>query len=277
MNVVKKRILRALPESFRQLVRKIYYAYKLRFSVRVESNQVEVIRSVVAPGDCAIDVGANIGVYTILLSRLVGHSGTVHAFEPVPQTFRILSFNTRVFGLRNVSLHDCAISRADGTVSMQIPFYTDGEEHFYLASVADRSDPTCRKIQVRAGTLDGCRQSMGRVSFIKCDVEGHELECVQGAQQLIRRDKPGWYIEVTQNPDDEHSKAYELFKVMERHGYKAYILKNIRLKERRFGDHNNDYFFLTEKHLQRFRANRNRAPASRLCRRCKAEALENAW
>lgn len=75
----------------------------------------------VSNGDAVVDTGASIGVYTKLLSELVGTGGRVWSFEPLAETFDFLSNNVRALGLQNVGVVNCAVSDQDGTENMVIP------------------------------------------------------------------------------------------------------------------------------------------------------------
>jgi hypothetical protein len=85
--------------------------------------------------------------------------------------------------------------------------------------------------------------------FIKCDVEGHELACVKGAIRVIRRSRPAWLIEVSGNPDEWTSTAYQVFKLLGEAGYEAYWFDGKRVAKRYAGDQSINYFFLRVEHL----------------------------
>jgi FkbM family methyltransferase len=142
-------------------------------------------REFVAAGDLVLDVGANIGVYTKLLSDWVGPEGSVNSYEPIPETFLYLRHNVEKFHLANVTLHNSAVSSRFGRTSMTVP-----NGNFYRASISPVGN---RKIQLVR--LDDEFAGSRRVTFIKCDVEGHEREVIEGATRLIERDHPVWLIE----------------------------------------------------------------------------------
>jgi len=141
-------------------------------------------RQYIKPGDCVLDIGANIGRYARLFSEWVGDTGRIHAFEPVAETFGYLSLNIRKLGLNNVVCHHAAVSSRSGLGTMIVP---DG--NFYRAELADTGE------KVSLVKLDDLFTE--DVAFIKCDVEGHEIEVIEGARKIIERNRPVWLMEVS--------------------------------------------------------------------------------
>ncbi len=88
---------------------KCLYYHQLLFRLSAEPDALRC-RSFVKLGDCVIDVGANIGAYTRILSQWVGREGSVHSYEPVPETFSYLCNNVTKFGMANVIVHNAAVS-----------------------------------------------------------------------------------------------------------------------------------------------------------------------
>src|SRR6478609_3033705 len=87
----KHLILRHLPEPILQRLRKVHYAQKL--STCPQEPEMAVIPHLLPAGGCALDLGANFGLYTHFMARTVGPQGSVHAVEPVPTTFEFLHSN----------------------------------------------------------------------------------------------------------------------------------------------------------------------------------------
>ena len=86
---------------------------------------------IVKPGDTIVDVGANVGYYTIIGSRLVGDKGKVYAFEPEPAKFELLEKNVRLNGLTNVVLERKALSNRKGTLKLFIADKNKGDHRIY--------------------------------------------------------------------------------------------------------------------------------------------------
>lgn len=257
-SLLKRLLFQIAPGGLTTAVLKAYYLKRLRsYSEAGEWEQNErdmgIVRYLVAPGDSVIDVGANFGFYTVFLSALVGKQGHIHSVEPIPLTHEILSNNVRSLLLTNVRLYDCAISEKDGAGTMVIPKWPgSGGDNFYQASVQSGEfvNGHFQEVRVNLKSLDSLFKDHQRaVSFVKIDVEGHELQVIRGAKALISRSKPALLVEVSQNPDDKQSSAHVLFDILINEGYDGYWYDGTMLKRRSSGDQSINYFFLTQSHL----------------------------
>ncbi|MCH7664251.1 MAG: FkbM family methyltransferase [Chloroflexi bacterium] len=246
-NSFKRLILNILPEKILKIVKKVHYARKLRSVSESTELDLSVIRHLVNPGDRVIDIRANFGVYTKYLADLVGVAGRVYSIEPVPLTFEILCSNVRKLGIRNVELIKCAISDNNSRVTMEIPLYESGGENFYEARIVDDgSESSLRRVMVESKAIDSLfSELLYDISFIKCDVEGHETNCIKGGINTINKSKPAWLIEISGDPDDLDSTAHETFKLLSGKGYEAYWFDGKSLRRRCPGDKSINYFFLT--------------------------------
>lgn len=130
----------------------------------------------------ALDVGANIGAYSILLGQWVGPSGQVFAFEPAPEPFDGLSRHVALNGLTN-TVHPIQMAvGAEVTTAQLLVAGTGGESR--LASAGDGG----ATIAVPVTTIDAfCAERGLSPDFIKVDVEGFELAVLKGARETIRR------------------------------------------------------------------------------------------
>jgi FkbM family methyltransferase len=157
---------------------------------RWESGESAFVRAVVWPGDVAIDIGANVGWYSTLLAEAVGLGGRVYSFEPTTECIRMLRASASRYP--HLSVTQLALSDHEGEGEMHSP------RDLGLASLREMP------IQVRAercrlGTLDNFLQQVGSTAptFVKCDVEGAELEVLRGASKVLTADKPAmWMVEI---------------------------------------------------------------------------------
>lgn len=249
-------IVGTVPDSTLHRLKKLYYAYLINHTPEdwIEKDAL-IAKHLVAPGDIVLDVGANLGFYARFLSQCVGQSGKVYAFEPIPQTFDILANNVAKLGLKNVEALNFVLSDADKTETMVIPTYRWGQECWYDARVkTEKSDPAWRQIHVRSRTLDNFFTERGgapQISFIKCDVEHHELAVLRGAWQTIRASHPAILVEVAPDPDDPATTAFATFELLRIEDYRPYWLKGESLVPRNRGERSQNYFFLTSAHVNR--------------------------
>ena len=139
----------------------------------------------VREGDICIDVGAGVGHYTILFSRLVGTNGVVYAFEPDPFMFQMLRANIRLNDLQNVILSRCAIGDYDGEMSFYV---SSGGQSSLLPMRGLRSI-----IQIRVMTIDSL--NISPVDWVKIDTEGTEADVLRGMKATLTKNNPRLLIE----------------------------------------------------------------------------------
>jgi FkbM family methyltransferase len=230
----------------------MYYYHKLRKFSENDEPDFKVIKYLISPGDHVVDIGANIGWYSVFLSRLVEHQGKVYSFEPVPLTFELLAFSIKKLKLNNVKLFDCAISDVDGSKTIQVPKWAYGGDNFYQARIVDREmiKPQLTHYSVQTKSLFSIfSHSPKPLSFIKCDVEGHELSVVKGAGKLLGQFKPQWLVEVSDDPENTESQAWKMFELFKNEGYSAWWFDTKKLRKRLPGDKSTNYFFFTDSHI----------------------------
>ncbi|WP_390553814.1 FkbM family methyltransferase [Singulisphaera acidiphila] len=147
-----------------------------------EPYETTLIESQVKPGDVVLDIGANIGYYTLIFARLVGDKGRVYAFEPDPTNFRLLKKNVRANGYQNVIFVNKAVAETSGPLSLYLCPDNKGD-HRIFASEDDRD-----AIPIQATTLDEhFADYQGKIDFIKMDIQGSEGRAVRGMQKVLRR------------------------------------------------------------------------------------------
>jgi FkbM family methyltransferase len=142
----------------------------------------ELLWRLIQPGEQVLDIGANVGYTTALMGSRVGTRGKVLAFEPHPLLFRQLVENVGRFRKRydfgNIELYENAVSNRAGNVTLVCPaefMSNDG-----VAQVADWVVASGDEIQVQAIILDELLNDRGCFTVAKIDVEGHELQVLQG-------------------------------------------------------------------------------------------------
>ena len=132
------------------------------------------------PGNTVVDIGANIGYFTAHLARLVGSGGCVHAFEPDPANFALLTENMRANKLTWVQLHQAAVGAQTGQATLHISEYNGGMHRLY-----DSVCCTGPGLDVAVQTLDQLLAGV-RIDLIKIDIEGYEPAALMGAQACLR-------------------------------------------------------------------------------------------
>lgn len=165
------------------------------YNARPDYHEMGLVQHLLRPGDRFVDVGANIGYYSLLAAALVGPGGAVEAFEPGRPALDRLRENIALNRLFNVRVHALALSDATGTVR----FLGGRDTENRIAAAADASAPGQN---VPAARLDdllaGHTCALGKI-----DVEGAELRVLQGAEAMLSRaNPPVWILEVTRRLRD---------------------------------------------------------------------------
>lgn len=158
----------------------------------LEPQEERTIRRILNNGDTILDVGANVGWYSLLLSKWFPKS-RIWAFEPIPSTFESLLKNIALNGAKNIRANRLGLSDQEGTIR----FYYSPSLSVNASMRKLSAEPDLRTIDCPVRTLDSFARQHGlSVSFIKCDVEGAELLVLRGARETIRRDRPIIFAEM---------------------------------------------------------------------------------
>jgi FkbM family methyltransferase len=145
------------------------------------------------PGTVAIDVGANVGMFSVPLALAVGPSGRVLTIEPSPDNVARLESNLELNSLENVVVEPIAVGDKDGQLVLQLA----SDPGFHSTAEIAESRSVEENLTVRAETLDQVwlRAHAPAVSFIKIDTEGSEDAVLRGAEQILRACQPVLLVE----------------------------------------------------------------------------------
>lgn len=181
-----------------------------------ERSTLQVLRSVLRPGDNFVDVGANMGFHTLHAARIVGPRGRVLAFEPNPDAAIRLAVHVRENGLAAVvGIRRLALGASAGEATLRVPVGEDG-----LATLADSLAGTMTTVRVVVRRLDDEWPADAPLRLIKVDVEGAELPVLEGAADTLRRWRPDVICEA--NPESAARFGYAARMIVD------YMSANIR-------------------------------------------------
>lgn len=150
-----------------------------------EPNVTTVFRRYVRPGMQVLDIGANIGYFTMLSASLVGPSGGVFAIEPNPDSVKLLEASRRENGYENVRIFQVAAGRAPGLLVLN-----RASSNAMTSAVPEAVSHLVRSTTVPSFRIDDLVPSDVKIDFIKIDVEGAEYNALLGARALIARSRP---------------------------------------------------------------------------------------
>lgn len=221
---------------------------------RFLDRELAALPRLVAPGSVCIDVGAAAGVYTQALSDLVGPRGQVHAVEPLvfshPLWSRLLASSTQA----NVRRHVVALGAEPGRTRLRVPATAAGlaTSLSFLARDATNVGWTAAyphhvDVVVDVDTLDGlcARAGIPRADFVKIDVEGAELQVLQGGRRTIEAWRPTLLVEIEQR----HTARYachpdDVVRWLGDRGYRMFAWQDGWRATDRVCPHRNNYLFV---------------------------------
>ena len=166
----------------------------------------------------AIDVGANVGVWSYWLSKQVRY---VESFEPNPKIYSSL----KSIKVKNINTHCIALSNKSGEEELHVPFSSKGFSNQGATLNYKKINGNSKSLFVKSRCLD--EYEFSNVGFIKIDVEGHEHKVLEGATKTIKRNMPNLLVEM----EEKHNKIpiNEQIRSIESLGYKSYVLKQSKL------------------------------------------------
>jgi FkbM family methyltransferase len=191
-----------------------------------EPDESWVIRTLLRPGDVFIDVGANVGYFSLLAASIVGPSGRVIAFEATPPTLEELRHNVALNGLQNVDIRGEAVLDRECVVTISQPH--DANTGANSIRFQPGNSPSW---QVSAVPLAAVLPAEVPVRLLKVDVEGADLHVLRGFEQRLRgADAPFVLCEVADTfLRHMGGSSNELMALMAELGYRAYFCSRGRL------------------------------------------------
>jgi FkbM family methyltransferase len=198
-----------------------------------ESKVQELLATHLRPGDCLFDVGAHIGFFSLLSSRLVGAAGSVVAFEPEPQNLAVLRANAARNNLPQLQIVEAAVWSSSGVLEFGRANQASSMMEGRVTAVSSRND---ERIQVTGIAIDDFVKRNGGPlpNIIKIDVEGAELEVLKGAAEVIRSARPTVICEVHYPADKPRidawltERGYQLYSMDDRTSFPAWLLASPR-------------------------------------------------
>lgn len=199
-------------------------AFRLLSLRTFEPKLTEVFKQMVTPGDVVVDIGANIGYFTLLASDLVGEQGKVYAFEPAPENFALLNKSLVANGAVNVHAVQKALSSSGGSGRLLL-----GEEnwgsHRIVQTVTDGQSVEVEMISMDEFFDNGNQ----KVDAIKIDAEGSEIRILRGASRVLKNN-PDLVLFSELNPKllgtDGHS-PNEYVRLLVDQGFVTYAVDDI--------------------------------------------------
>ena len=221
MKQLRKLLVRALGfERYIRFVSRVYLRLVGAGWGREKYPELFFLKQIIRPGFVCLDIGANLGYYSVALSRLVGPGGRVLAVEPIPAFQAIWQDNVKLSGVDNLTLLPYALGGQNQTVRMGTP-ERHGLLHHGMTKVASSNphEHYARTYEVPMRVPDELLADLTRLDFVKCDVEGFESEVFGHLQNTLRRFRP--LIQTELNGLENRRAVVDLLAGL---GYKPFLL-----------------------------------------------------
>lgn len=187
-----------------------------------EYSELSFTHDILKKGDIYVDIGANIGMFSLVAADKVTETGKVIAFEPAPRTFERLKKNIQVNNLTQINAFNLGLSN----VRQNLDFYVSETGHdAWNSLVKNEGYGVVKQIKIPVSTLDQELESVekGRVKMIKIDVEGWEKFVLLGAESFLKEFSPIVMVEFTEaNTFNAGYFVQEIYDLLEGWGYKWY-------------------------------------------------------
>lgn len=163
-----------------------------------EKGTIQLLETYLKEGSAFLDIGANIGLMSVIASKYVGKSGIVYAVEANPNTVPILQTNMDLNDCKNVELIPVALSDTSGTAVL----FENWKVNRGGASLISQSAEE-QGIEVKMERLDDLFDENTPVQLVKIDVEGFEPQVIRGGMNWFRKQQPVFIIEVSEKREKE--------------------------------------------------------------------------
>lgn len=199
---------------------------------RKDEQEINLVKKFIKSGTDSIDVGVYRGVYSYEMSK---YSEKVHSFEPNPIIFKYINKNLKKF-IKNIHLYNFALSNQNKTINLKIPIRNSNsnkeifEEYYEMGKATIHNEnnfENYENFEIQTKKIDELSFD-NKISFIKIDVEGHELEVIEGAKNTIKRDKPVLLVEIEKQYTKKE--VAESINFINSLGYKSYFFNKKDLK-----------------------------------------------
>ena len=231
-NVVNSFAISQLNESKIIINNQIMYldekdSLQLNFNGNFEPVETEIVKKEIKENDIILDIGANIGYYSLIFAQLTGKSGKVYSFEPDPTNFEILKKNILVNKHENVILENKAVSNKEGNLKLYLSTENNGMHRIYPSKWCKES------IDINSIKIDNYFNKNQKIDFIKLDIEGAEYDALLGMESIIQNNENiVIFIEFVPTSLEEHGTNPE--KVIDffiNHKFKIFKINNIAEKK----------------------------------------------
>lgn len=192
-----------------------------------EEEMLDAFMSHLKPGMTFVDIGANIGQHTLFVSRIVGPSGNVISFEPIPRLYEQIKKSVEANAMTNVNLINAGCGAQEETKTLYLNKANIGGS----SVIAPAIDEKVETVTIHIIKTEDILLPYTKIDLIKIDVEGYEYQALLGLEKIIARDKPTLFVEYTPTfykrtkKEDMHD-GLLLLALLQKHNYTLKDLDN---------------------------------------------------
>ena len=194
-----------------------------------EKEELTFVKEILREGDIFIDIGANVGLFSLIATNCIGTKGSIISFEPSPVTFRRLRENISLNNIENIDLKNIGLSNQSGELNFYV---SDNGYDAWDSFATGQDDKLQRAIVVSVSTLDQELEQVdkSRIKLIKIDVEGWEKYVLIGGKNLFINYAPIVMVEFTEeNTFNAGYAIHEIYDLMVDYGYVWHKIKDGKL------------------------------------------------
>lgn len=253
MQLIKKILYKILSE--RQYLRVLHRMFYLLFDLGILKNDKRfkyhyAVKKLIKPEFIVVDIGANLGYFSKNFARLA-KNGKVVSIEPVPQFFDVLEHFMKNFS--NSVRYNVALGTEEGTITMVLP-KSNGMIRTGLPHIAESEEEKKQHDTRDVAIVKGSEllSNLERIDYIKCDIEGYELNVFKEIKPLLKKHQPFVQIEIA---DKNLTEMIELFQSLH---YKQYGIVDFKfVEENGTQREEGDFFFVPEHKISAFKESFN--------------------
>ncbi len=213
-------------DSYLRLVSFIYLHLIKAGFLKKKYPELFYLETLIKPGFICIDIGSNVGYYSVSLSKFAGDTGHVYSIEPVPLFVNVFLKNIKKFGRNNITLYQCALGGEKKDVILGTPIIKGVFRHG-LTKVLDQPEAEgTQNYKAKMEVPDELFNPLSKIDYIKCDVEGYEVHLFPQMLNTLHRFKPLIQIEIL-----DSSNRNFIINLLKPIGYKPFGLINGNLEQ----------------------------------------------
>ncbi|MFY8189477.1 MAG: FkbM family methyltransferase [Bacteroidia bacterium] len=211
-------------EAYLGLVSSTYISLIKAGFLKSKYPELFYLKHLIKPGYVCLDIGANVGYYSVFLSQYAGKTGQIHSIEPVPIFGNVFLKNTQKFALSNIKLYRCALGSEKKEIVMGTPMIDGVFRHGLTKIVENNANEDVATYSAQMEIADELFADIPKIDFLKCDVEGYEVILFPAMIATLKRCKPIIQIEISSVENRE-----KMIEVLSPLGYQSFKLNQEEL------------------------------------------------